>query len=294
MFVKSANSIIHHEFRLYTLNSNIIQDVLTLKKPVDVQDEFLDEYYKWINSSKLNSFKGLEKFNNRYISLGVTQAIDDFIAYTYKANKNLKIFKGEYPYVKDTYNKNIEYIDDKGLQKGDAVIVSTPFSATGDVHPRWCELIDTCNKLSIPVFVDCAFFGTCYDIHINFDEPCINTVAFSPTKGLNCGYTRTGICFTTRTDYECAMSIQTEWHHGVHLNTAIALNLMKEFSPDTVPNVYKDIQLEVCNNYNLQPTKTVHLALGNEKWDNFSRDGVCNRIGIRNQVEEIFKNSLRK
>ena len=44
------------------------------------------------------------------------------------------------------------------------------------------------------MLVDCAWFGTCFDIDINLDEP-IQMVAFSTTKGLSCGNWRSGITF---------------------------------------------------------------------------------------------------
>lgn len=285
-FIKSANSIVHHPFRLSLINSNLIDEIFHLKKPIDVQEEFLSYYKTWIESSSLNNFLGLDSFN-RYVSLGVTQGIDDFISYCYKSKKQLKIFKGEYPYVRSTYGNNIKYIEDFLLEKNDAVIISSPFSATGDLHPRWCETISTCNQLQIPVFVDCAFFGTCSDISINFNEPCIDTVAFSLTKGLNCGNFRSGIIFTKRTDSDCVMNIQTEWHHGVHLNTAIGLHLMKNFSPDTLPITYKQQQIDICREYKIIPTKCVHLALGDDRWSEFSRDGVSNRLGLREFFTQI-------
>jgi hypothetical protein len=285
-FIKSANSIVHNPFRLSLINSNLINEIFHLKKPIDVQEEFLSYYKTWIESSKLNKFSGLDNFN-QYVSLGVTQGIDDFISYCYKSNRQLKIFKGEYPYVRSTYGANIKYIDESPLQDGDAVILSTPFSATGDLHSDWLKTINICNQLSIPIFVDCAFFGTCENINVTFDEPCIDTVAFSLTKGLNCGNFRSGIVFTKRKNSDSTLDIQTEWHHGIHLNTAIGLHLMKNFSPDTLSIAYKQQQLEICRKYNLIPSKCVHLALGDDNWKDFTRDGVSNRVGLREFFTQV-------
>ena len=289
--MRPANSIMHNPFREHFLNvaPDFFKLIFTNVNPVDVQDEFLDLYPKWIASSKLNSFTGLESFPNKFVSLGVTQAIDDFVMYCLKNNLHLKMFKGEYPYAREVSEVDWmnESIDDCDLVTGDAVIISCPFSATGDIHPKWCELIDTCNRLEIPVLVDCAFFGTCKDISVSFNEPCIDTVAFSPTKGLNCGNMRTGIAFTKRRSPDCSLEILSTWHHGVHMHTAIAYELMQHYSPDTIPNEYTDIQKQVCDHYGLTPSKTMHLGLGGEGWEHFTRDGVCNRIGLRQAIYDM-------
>jgi hypothetical protein len=290
--ITSANSIVHDPFRTFFLKTNMFEDIFNLKKPIDVQEDFLEFYLKWILSSDLNTFTGLDSFPYRYVSLGVTQSIDDFVLFCSQTNKNIKIFKGEYPYVREIINKEISYLDDQFPYKDDAVVISYPFSASGDEHPRWHELISHCNQNQIPVFVDCAFFGTCLDLSVSFDHPCINSVSFSPTKGLNCGFFRTGILFTKRKSKECSLDIQTSWHHGIHLHTAMALELMKEFGPDTIPLIYRDSQIKVCEYYNLLPSKTIHLGIGDSNWEYFSRDNIINRIGLKNPIYDLHNKGL--
>lgn len=40
--IKSANSIMHDPYRLFLLDNNLFEPVLTNQTPIDVQDEFLD------------------------------------------------------------------------------------------------------------------------------------------------------------------------------------------------------------------------------------------------------------
>ena len=288
--IKSANSIMHDPYRLFLLDNNLFEPVLTNQTPIDVQDDFLDLYPKWIASSQLNKLTGLEAFPYRHVSLGVHQAIDDFVLWTFKNKRRLRVFKGEYGYGREiSHCDNFPVADILPLEEGDALLISCPFSTTGDKHAKWDEIIDTCNRLEIPVFVDCAFFGTCIDIVVDFDQPCIDTVAFSPTKGLNCGNLRSGMSMTKRAGRESSLSILTEWHHGIHFHTYLAYNLMKNFGPDTIPNAYRDIQIEVCKHYNLTPTNTMHLALGNESWSHYNREGVANRVGLRNAIYDYAK-----
>ena len=265
-------------------------DITTL---ADESNIFLEKYQSWIESSKLNSFKGLDAFEYRFASVGTTQTLDWWHYYCSVNKLNLKMFRGEYPYNRDVYmQKQIEWshsIDDLGLTQKDAVIVSVPFSGTGRVPERWNDMIKICNQLDIPVLVDCAWFGTCFDIDINLDEPCIKMVVFSTTKGLSCGNWRSGIVFSRLN--EGSLEVQTDWNHGNHLATAIANCLMEEFSPDTIPKKYMDAHIAICDHYGFEMTNTVHIALAPKglDWDEFHRDGVYNRINIAKALKR-YKN----
>lgn len=256
---------------------------------IDKQDEFLDYYPKWIKSSRLNSIAGLNAFPYRFVSLGCTQALDEFHFWCLQNNKRIRMFRGEYPYNRDCINFkwHEDFVDDHPLREGDALIISVPFSGSGDIHPNWNKIIEDCNKLDIPVIVDCAFFGTCRDIKINLNEDCIQSVVFSTTKGLSCGNYRNGIQFTKINSGH--LSIQNEWHHGIHLNVSLGLFLMKKFNPDFLVEKYIDSYKEVCKLFSLKETKCIHLALGDNQWNHFTRDGRFNRIGLKNPIRDHFK-----
>ena len=265
-------------------------DITTL---ADQSNIFLSRYQSWIESSKLNNFKGLDAFEYKYASVGTTQTLDWWHYYCSVNNLNLKMFRGEYPYNRDAYiQKKIEWahsIDDIGLTQGDAVIVSVPFSGTGRIPERWNDMINICNQLKIPVLVDCAWFGTCFDIDINLDEPCIKMVAFSTTKGLSCGNWRSGIVFSRIN--EGSLEVQTDWNHGNHLNTAIANCLMEKFTPDTIPKKYMEAHVAVCDHYGFEMTNTIHIAQAPKGpvYDEFHRDGIYNRINIAKALKR-YKN----
>jgi hypothetical protein len=262
-----------HKFLFNYVNNNGWFD-----RDYNVQNEFLDYYPKWIESSQSCVVTGLDTFPYRFVSLGVTQTLDWFHLECARNNWKMRLFRGEYPYNRDVFDFD-EFIDDESLKPGDAVIISVPFSANGDLHPCYNEIMKTCNKLNIPVMVDCAWFGTCYDLSWSLNYECIKVVAFSTTKGLQTGNWRSGICFSKWN--HGSLAVQTEWNHGIHMNTYIGLMLMKEFSPDFVPNLYKQSQKEVCDYFNLIPSKTVHIATGDDQWNYFSRDTAYNRINLR-------------
>lgn len=288
--IRSANSIYHDEFRRYLVESEFIDKIMGVEfSSIDRQDEFLEYYSSWIQSSKLNKIRGLESFPFRYISLGCTQALDEFHYWCAQNNKTIRMFRGEYPYNRDCipFDWDKDFIEDSPLKQNDAVIISAPFSGYGAIHEQWSWLLEKCAQLDIPILVDCAFFGTCFSIDLDLSHPSIKFVAFSTTKGLSCGNYRNGILFSK--SEEGHLAIQTEWHHGIHFNVSVGLELMKKFSPDHLPNTYRDSYLQTCELLNLKPTQCVHLALGLEGWEHFSRDGVCNRVGVKNLVRDHYR-----
>lgn len=287
-FGTTGNSVWNQPFidhlKAYFFNSI---DETTIDKQAET---FLELYPEWIASSKLNKFRGLDSFSKRYVSLGTTQALDWWHYYCMANGYRLRMFRGEYPYNRDVMLEDWmqeRYIDDAPITKGDAVVISVPFSGSGRKHDRWDELINTCNEWDIPVFVDCAWFGTCFGIEVDLSHPCIKMVAFSTGKGLSCGNWRAGIVFTDFTEEECSLGLQTEWNHGIHINVAIANELMRNFGPDTMPKKYMESHKAVCKHYGLDETNTIHIAtippmVGA---DRFNRDDAFYRINIRDALK---------
>ena len=288
-----GNSVWHDPY-IQHLKENFFPDMNAGHLPDDVS-EYLDYWSTWIESSELNQFRNLDSFNKRYVSLGTTQALDWWHYWCMANGYNLRMYRGEYPYNRDVLLEGQwmqdRYIDGKKLKRGDAIVISVPFSGSGMKPEHWKTLMINCTAMDIPVFVDCAWFGTCHGIEVKLNHECIKMVAFSTTKGLSCGNWRSGIVFTNFTEEECGLGLQTEWRHGIHLNTSIGLSLMKNFSPDTMPNRYMKLHKQVCEHYGFQETNTIHIALAplTEKWNRFSRDGTFNRVNIRDALKRLRK-----
>ena len=292
---KTGNSVWNQPF-VDELTSNFFpnMDVNTMQNE---QDRFLEFYPEWIASSKLSQFRGLEDFPKRYVSLGVTQALDWWHNWCLSQGLRLKMFRGEYPYNRDVWLGEYmgwdKSIDDIGLDRGDAVIISVPFSGSGRKHERWKWLIEECNAKDIPVFVDCAWFGTCFDIEVKLNHPCIKMVAFSTGKGLSCGNWRSGIVFSRMADDDrCSLELQTEWRHGIHLNVAIANHLMAKYGPDTMPKKYMEAHVAVCEHYGFETTNTIHIAVAPKtaEWQDYHRDETFNRVNIAKAIKRWKSN----
>jgi hypothetical protein len=293
---KAGNSIYNDEIRQY-LATHITAQFASEKNYSDMHciEEFVSEMRQWINSSKENKIIGLKDFNHGFVSLGVTQALDQFHYDILLSNRKLRMFRGEYPYSRDVHPFSFEsdFIDDRPLQRGDALILSCPFSGTGRRHPEMDKTLDECLKLEIPVFLDFAWFGTCSGLHVDLSHRAISQVAFSLTKGLTCGNYRSGVCFI-RNDFFTGnktnrLRLQQEWNHSIHLNLRIGLLLMKSFGPDTQYLKYGKAQLAICETLQLEPSLCVHIATSKEeKWKDFDRDGIGARINLRQVIKKLL------
>ena len=287
IFETNGNSIWNMPFY-----DHVVEHVFGNMDIFSMQDEcdaYLEVYPDWIESSKLNKIEGLRSYPNRFVSLGTTQGMDWWHYWCLQNGREFRMFRGEYPYNRDAILGeewlSHRYIDDTPLSKGDALLISLPFSGTGAKHAKMEESLDFCDANDIPVFVDMAWFGTCHGIEINLDRKCIKMVAFSTTKGLSCGNWRAGIVFSKLN--EGALAVQTEWKHGIHLNVCIANELMRNFGPDTMPKKYMKEHVELCEHYGLEPTNTIHIAQAPEaeQWKRFKKDGVYNRVNIRHALK---------
>ena len=284
---------------------------LSQKYYFNVVDEYIDTFIHWIYSSKNNKFsKDLKSESKRYkrkdIIIGTTQSFDE--AYFRYKNRRLRLFRGEYGYHTRCYT-NYSYLDHppKGndsigewaepLGVKDWVILSHPFCGTGDQHPRLKELFDKCEEKNIPLLLDCAWFGTCYDL--NFDSlnhPAITEVSFSLSKGIGLGYMRTGLRFSNYPEKENMPIAQHNFYKHLALSHCqIGIYQMKEFSPDWQAYKYLKWYEQLCESYNLLKTKCLHvsrLPLESPYAPHFLIDGTYAKVGVREAFKAIKKKEL--
>jgi len=250
---------------------------------IGIQQQFLDFIPQWILSTKLNKISGLDRYPIKRLTSGNTQVFDDF--YIRYSTRTFKFLKGEYPYL-TKYINNWDFVEDSPLTRKDALIVSAPFSATGNLHPKFYETIEEANNLDIPVLVDCAFFGITRNLKLNLNYRCIKSVAFSMSKAFCAGVFRAGIEFSKQDGGPAA--IQNEWIYVQLLTAKICLEAAKKYSPDYIPTKYHNIQKFLCEFYNLKASDTIIFGLGDDKYENCNIDKVVNRCCLTPTIKFII------
>lgn len=243
------------------------------------QDLFVDTHRNWIKESKQFLINNLDQFEYCYITNGVTDAFNDF----YYLNKRVSVLRGEYPYHRDV---GITVLDDVSqIEPYSSLIISYPFSGSGNPHKDWERIIETCNDKHIKVFLDLCFVGVSYDLKLDIPE-CVTHVAFSFSKLFCTGPARTGIMYT-RYKETSPIAVQNQWHYTNHVGQIIHYKLMKTFSVDYVIDKYLSKYFDVCKEHNLELTKTILFGLNNDKF--YTREGYANRVCITHYLQDLNK-----
>lgn len=262
-----------------TLNSTLFD--------YNVVARYTEKYKKWIQSSKLNNLRNLNKFKSILYSAGTSES---FINFTTKYNKKrFRTFKGEFVFHRlncRNNNYNFCYIEDEELKENDAVIISLPFTDIGDKHPLMEKIIKECNFKSIPVLIDCAYMVLAKNIEFDFDQPCIDTITFSLSKGFwGIDKLRLGLRFQ-RQDTDDNLEIYNKWKTLPLHSMAIGELIFNEFDVDWLWNMYGEKYNDVCTQHNLIKTNSICHALGGNEYKDYNRGGSVNRVCVSNSLKD--------
>jgi len=255
---------------------------------------FINAYDQWLFLNKDFSINNLDKnIVQPYISLGTTQSFHDF--YQIHHDKTLKINRGEYPYHKGFFNsvgRKWGWIDDKGLESGDFAILSCPFSGNGDTKRVIFETLDLSNKHSVPVLLDCAFWGLSTPISLCLKQyPCIKIISFSLSKFFNAGRLRIGMMYSCYKE-QASGAILAPHHYINSWSAYIGTQLLNSFSIDYMNKKYRTLQKDISRDLGISPSETLLFGIGTgDKWKDFRRDDKFNRICLSQAIHEKYKAS---
>jgi hypothetical protein len=226
----------------------------------DLEDPLLihsycQQYREWIESSKLNRIKGLDRLPYLSYSNGTTEAFDKFRIR--HRTRRLRVLPNEYQY--HCMYLGAEPIESfNTLDSNDCVIISAPYAATGNPHPMMDQILAVCTYLGIPVLIDAAYYGLCGLCDFDWDSPCIEAVAFSLSKSVGTSNYRVGMRFSS---YQDSLSDFSTDQYVNRLGAAIGMELMQDSTADSLYNRYRSQQLAVCKAMRLTPSKSVIFGL---------------------------------
>lgn len=252
----------------------------------NITKEFCNKYVNWIGSSKNNLVRGLDNFQHVVYSNGTSQTFDMF--YIKNKDRRFRCFKGEYIYHQLAWRNNWpnwKFIAEAELDKNDAVVISLPFSDTGDKHEHMESLLHHCDNMGIPVLIDCAYFGICNDIDFNFRHSCITDVVFSLSKTFPVAHARIGIRLT-KNDDDDLMHVYNKINYNNRIGAQIGLSLIKEFDSDYIYEKYKRQQLKMCIENSVVPSKCVIFGIDyDNQYKEYNRGSLTNRLGFHKHYE---------
>ena len=244
------DSEVHNYIRTVTQSGENFAD-----DPDNLFLSFKDTFHNWILGSRLNSVKGLDAFPDRDIIMGVTQYLDDL----HMTKKNIVVIENEYKYHWRIFGSALKIKKPSQLEEGEQLIISLPFCYCGDIHPEMETIIKICNSKNIPVHIDACWFGCCRDIHFDFNQPCIKSVGFSLSKALGLGANRIGMRYC-RSRWRGPVSVMNDFHMTNQIMVWLGLKFIQKFGADFWQKKYGEAYKKVCNDFQLTPTKAIHLA----------------------------------
>lgn len=223
--------------------------------PYTVFVQLAQEYFL---STKLNQLSGLEKFEQVDIVIGCNHFIDNLILK--HGLDGLQIFEYDYRYY-SRLNPKIKYAELGNLVPGKPLLIAAPFPGALDLHRNWSAILDECEDKQIPVHLDCSWLGSASGIVIDFDRPCIHSVAMSLSKGLGMDWNRVGLRWSRRTDPTDSITIMNHFGMIPHLLVRAGITAVQQVPVDYLWNTYGKQYHDICKQLQLRPGKIIHAAM---------------------------------
>jgi hypothetical protein len=244
-------------------------------------EQYATSWKNWLTTTELKSLKGLDAFPHYDCVQGTSQAFDMFVLRNI-AHRTIVTLRGDFQYHKciGKYGNFKEVDSELSLNKDMALIISWPFSGTGDNYIVRRTLA-RCNELQIPVMLDLAYWGISKDIHIDLDQyPCIVEVVSSLSKPFfTLANHRVGIRYS-RQYLDDGVSMQNEVEMQNKYSMSLGVSYMNKFSADWTWNTVNDRYVETCKRLNLEPTNCVTFGQGGEEYADHNRGPGVNRVCI--------------
>jgi hypothetical protein len=244
-----------------------------------VHARFVEEYVQWIKAGTLNTMQGLDNFPIAAFGAGTTEAFDKF--YLKNRSRRIRYFRGEYMYHQIAgreYFEQAEYIEDSNLVSNDVVVVSLPFADTGGEHPDMKAVLEQCERLDIPVLVDCAYFGICADVLFDFNYSCITDITFSLSKSFPVPHLRIGMRLT-RTDDDDALLVSNKTQYINRISAAVGLKVLNKYNADSIYKQYVETQNLFCTELGVKPSPCVIFGIDvDDAYPQYNRGAKSNRL----------------
>lgn len=242
---------------------------------------FLEEYQRWIASTRENIIRGLDGFPHAAFAAGTTEAFDKF--YLQHRQRRPRIFAGEYMYhlaIAEKYFGEVCYLaqDLSDLSANDAVVISAPFADTGDIHPKMQELFARCESLGVPVMVDASYFGVCGGLFFDFSSPAIESLVFSLSKSFPVPHLRVGMRLS-RQDRGDALDVYNNNNYVNRLAAAVGQGLLELQGPDAAWLRYRQAQYRFCQGLDVAVSGCVFFGIDRQdRYPEYNRGGWTNRL----------------
>lgn len=245
----------------------------------ELKHEYFDVYKKWISTS--HDIKGFELYEEACFTQATTESFAHF--YIRFSHKRFRIARGEYFYhnmMGKLYDKQFAFLDEGYLKEGDALVLSVPFSDTGNV-PDWLEtMLTECDTKGIPVMIDLAYINLAKGLSFDLSHDCIEYVVSSLSKAFPLELSRIGIRLQKKKFEDQIYVINEDGYNYINFfSVYLGLHMMKEWHSSWLYDKYKPLQDKWCNELKVEPSSCVIFGIDtNNKYPEYNRGGKSNRL----------------
>lgn len=217
--------------------------------------QYVDIAKEWFLSSKRVSLSGVENFPYVDVTCGNTQYIESFVLkYGWDG---FQILNREYAYYKLMGKHGIE-LDQ--LESNKPMIVTIPDFHTGTVRSEFQDLLKIAEQKNIDLHLDFAWLIMADDLEIDLDHPCIKSFGISMSK-LSLNWNRVGLRWSKQRTMDGITILNHYYKSDINKNIfSCGVFLMQNLSRDYAWDTYGDLNRDICNKLELQPTKFVHCV----------------------------------
>lgn len=249
----------------------------TIEHRQGLRKDFIHSYKDWFSNNK--RYSGLEKFKHIDFSAGTTETFHMF--YFRHLEKRLRLFKGEYFYhhiMARNYFTNFKLINEGPIEPGDVVVMSCPFSNTGNLPAGFYDLLANCEQHQVPVMLDMAYIGISNIDALDLNYDCITTLTTSLSKVFPVEQHRIGI----RLERQLIDDNMVAYNQNDYVNlysVNVGQKLIERFDNDWLYNKYKDTQRDWCERLGVEASSCVMFGLDTtEKFSDYKRGTDINRL----------------
>ena len=279
-----------HDPELVAKRNQLVRDFTQIDSSVmseveHIKQDFFDVYKTWMFRGF--NFRHTDLYQYACFTQGTTESFAQFYI-RYRDVGRLRLKRAEYFYhqmMKSLwYRDKFAWLDEDDIRAGDVVLISVPFSDTGDQPKELDYLLDECERLSVPVMLDLAYLniasGDSFPYEIDLSKDCIKYVVTSLSKVFPVENLRIGLRLQ-KEFYEDQLYVINEKNYNyINLLSAfVGHGMMQAFAPDLMFQRYRASQLELCQQLDLDPSPCFNFGIDhNNRYPEYNRGGDTNRL----------------
>lgn len=250
-----------------------------------IKSEFLNTYRSWLFQGF--DFKHTDLYQYACFTQGTTEAFAQFYI-RYREGYRLRLKRADYFYhqmMKSLwYEEKFAWLDQDEIRTGDVVMLSLPFSDTGDCPADLDAILDACERLGVPVMLDLAYLnlstGKSFPYTIDLSRDCVKYVVTSLSKVFPLENMRVGMRLQ-KEQYEDQLYVvnETNYNYINVLSAFVGLHMMRTYPSDYMFARYRQSQLELCTKLDLVPSPCFVFGIDQKnQYPEYNRGGSTNRL----------------